>query len=212
MFARYNSLVEELVGEYYPPGLVDHCPFCGAYARTFGVDCEACLIGAWQLDNSSYLRHMGGVWPIVVAGLPGSGVEVSPTGVFGTMTLTFHDDGTAEGEQSGWGIAGKATGREGAIEVAFIYNGAGAATWRVEVDEETEQRYLFFDSGEFGLVAEQVFEGHVLEARPTGGSNDPIFLSIPQPYTCTDTTLTYSADDPLGPIWFVRTSEVVDEP
>jgi hypothetical protein len=40
---RYSGLVEELVSEYYPPGLVDHCPFCGAYARTFGVDCEACF-------------------------------------------------------------------------------------------------------------------------------------------------------------------------
>jgi hypothetical protein len=53
MFARYNSLVEELVGEYYPPGLVDHCPFCGAYARTFGVDCEACFSEeAWRVDLS----------------------------------------------------------------------------------------------------------------------------------------------------------------
>jgi len=180
------------------------------------VDCEACLIGTWQLDNNSFFRHMGGLVPIVVAGLPaglpGSGVEVFPTSVFGTMTLTFHDDGTAEGEQAGWGIAAKATGREGAIEMAFIYNGAGAATWRVEVDDEPEQRYLFFDSGEFALIAEQVVEGHVLEARPTGGSNDPIFLRAPQPFTCSDTTLTYHADDPMGPIWFVRTSEVIDAP
>jgi hypothetical protein len=49
---RYNGLVEELVGEYYPPGLVDHCPFCGAHARMFGVDCEACFSEeAWRMNQ-----------------------------------------------------------------------------------------------------------------------------------------------------------------
>jgi hypothetical protein len=177
-----------------------------------GVDCEACLLGTWELDNSSYLFHMGGAWPLVAASLPSGGGDIVPTGVFGVMSLTFNEDGTAEGVQSDWGIAGKATGPDGAIEVAVMYNGTGQATWRVEVDEDTEERYLFFENGEFGIISQLVFEGHSLDARPTGGSNDTVFLSSPQPYTCTNTTLTYNPDDPLGPIWFVRTSEVIEAP
>lgn len=41
--AKYADLIEQLVSEYYPEGLVDQCPWCGAHARTFGHDCEACF-------------------------------------------------------------------------------------------------------------------------------------------------------------------------
>lgn len=51
-FDRYNSLIEQLVADYYPPGLVDHCPYCGAYTRTFGVECQACFSEeAWKMDR-----------------------------------------------------------------------------------------------------------------------------------------------------------------
>jgi hypothetical protein len=42
-FDRYSRLIEQLVSEYYPEGLIDHCPWCGAHARTFGYNCEACF-------------------------------------------------------------------------------------------------------------------------------------------------------------------------
>ena len=82
----------------------------------------------------------------------------------------------------------------------------------MEVDEDTERRYLFFDGGAFDLMGQMTFLGMPQAPRPTGGSNDPIFLSSPQPYLCTETTLTYYADDPLGPVWLTRTSEPVEVP
>ena len=49
-----------------------------------------------------------------------------------------------------------------------------------------------------------IFEVFPVATRPTDGSDDPIFLSSPQPFLCNATRLTYNADDPLGPIVFVR--------
>jgi hypothetical protein len=37
-----------------------------------------------------------------------------------------------------------------------------------------------------------------------------VFLSSPQPYLCDATTLTYYADDPLGPVVFYR--EIFESP
>lgn len=42
-FDRYHQLIEQLVLEYYSSSLLDQCPYCGAYARIFGTDCEACF-------------------------------------------------------------------------------------------------------------------------------------------------------------------------
>src|SRR5262245_39085697 len=42
-FDRYHALIEQLVLEHYPLSLIDQCPYCGAFARTFETDCEACF-------------------------------------------------------------------------------------------------------------------------------------------------------------------------
>jgi hypothetical protein len=173
------------------------------------VGCDECLLGTWELDNDSYLARMGGVWPIVGAGLPAlglptGGAEVHPTGVFGSMVITFKQDGTAVGAQLGWGIAGKATYEGKTIESQMTYSGTGEAVWRVETDPATLEDYLFFDAGAFDLSGQMVFMGLPQAARPTGGSNDPIFLSSPQPYQCTAATLTYTSSDGLPPVVFRR--------
>ena len=171
--------------------------------------CDECVVGTWELDNASYLAHMGGLWPIVVAdmsmfGLSTEGAEVHPTGVSGSMRLTFEADGNASGVQEGWGIAGEGTKDGVAVHARMIYNGVGEAAWKIQTDERTREEYLFFEGGSFGLTAQMIFEGFPLAARPTGGSNDTIFLSSPQPFLCNATTLTYNPDDPLGPIVFIR--------
>jgi hypothetical protein len=44
--------VEDLVEDHYPRALIDQCPYCGALARTFGIDCEACFSAeAARLDS-----------------------------------------------------------------------------------------------------------------------------------------------------------------
>jgi hypothetical protein len=128
------------------------------------------------------------------------------------MAIAFSEDGVASGVQEGWGIAGVVTRDEKRIETQISYSGSGQAHWRVEVDEASDQHFLFFDEGAFDLFAQFVFEGIPLSPRSTGGSNDPIFLSSPQPYVCTDTTLAFNAEDPLGAIWFSRLTPPLEEP
>lgn len=173
------------------------------------VGCDECLLGTWELDNASYLAHMGGLWPLIIGGLPAfglptDGAEVHPTGVFGSMQITFKQDGTANGAQLGWGIAGKATHEGKTLETQVTYNGTGEAAWRIETNPDTLEDYLLFDEGAFDLSAQMIFIGIPQAARPTGGSNDPVFLSSPQPFVCTATTLTYSLEDDLPPVVFRR--------
>jgi hypothetical protein len=175
-------------------------------------ECETCLPGKWILDNSSYFAHMGGLWPLVMAGVAGfgldtEGVESYPTDVFGLMRLTFREDGIATGIQEGWGIAGEAVKDDKTVTGRMTYNGEGAAAWRVMVNPEDEQRYVFFDGGEFSLSGRMTLMGFEQRPIPFPESNDPVFLSSPQPFLCTDTTLTYYADDPVGPVVFFRDVE-----
>lgn len=61
--------------------------------------------------------------------------------------------------------------------------------------------------GTFEIVGHMTFQGFPLShAIPFADSNDSVFLSTVQPFTCTDTTLTYYLDDPLGPVLFFRGS------
>ncbi|HET7011153.1 MAG TPA: hypothetical protein VFI11_10290 [Anaerolineales bacterium] len=173
------------------------------------IGCDECVVGTWQLSNASYLRHMGGLWPTVVGmmpayGLSTEGAEVHPTEVFGSMTLTFKPDGTAEGQQFGWGIAGEGTRDGTTVEARVAYEGWGEAAWHIETNPSTLEDYLLFEGGEFDILSQMVFMGFTLDPRPTGGSNDTIFLSSPQPFLCDVATLTYSPEDPNGPIVFLR--------
>jgi hypothetical protein len=175
-------------------------------------ECETCLPGKWILDNSSYLAHMGGLWPLLKAGVAGFGLDTGgvvsyPTDVFGLMRLTFREDGIATGIQEGWGIAGEAVKDSDIVTGSMTYNGEGAAAWRVMVNPEDEQRYVFFDGGEFSLSGRMTLMG--FEQRPISfpESNDSVFLSTAQRFVCTDTTLTYYVDDPLGPVVFFRDVE-----
>ncbi len=173
------------------------------------TECETCLIGTWTLDNSTYLAHMGGLWPILVSGMSSfgldtGGAESHPTDVFGLMQITFRDDMRATGIQEGWGIAGEATGEDGTVHSKMVYNGTGEALWRVETDEAADQRYVFFDGGSFSLSGQMTFEVFPLRPISFGESNDSVFLSSPQPFLCDATTLTYYAQDPLGPVVFIR--------
>jgi hypothetical protein len=176
------------------------------------TECETCLPGKWILDNSSYFAHMGGVWPLVMAGVAGfgldtEGVESYPTDVFGLMRLTFREGGIATGIQEGWGIAGEAVKDGDVVRASMTYNGEGAAAWRVMVNEEDEQRYVFFDGGEFSLSGQMIFQGFPQRPISFPESNDSVFLSTAQRFVCTDTTLTYYVDDPLGPVVFFRDVE-----
>src|SRR3972149_5566919 len=151
---------------------------------------------------------MGGVWPLLMSGGAGfgldtEGVESHPTDVFGLMRLTFREDGIATGIQEGWGIAGEAIKDGDVVRASMTYNGEGAAAWRVMVNEDEERRYVFFDGGEFSLTGQMVFQTFPQRPIPFADSNDSVFLSTPQPFVCTDTTLTYYADDPLGPVIFI---------
>ena len=179
--------------------------------------CDECVIGTWQLDNSSYLAHMGGLWPILMTGVAGfgldtGGAESHPTDVFGEMSMTFKTDNTVNGTQSGWGIAGEATGEDGTVHASMTYNGEGTAAWRIMENEEDGQRYLFFDGGSFSLSGQMTFEIFPLRPISFGESNDSVFLSSPQPFLCDATTLTYYAQDPLGPVIFFREDFESPEP
>ena len=179
------------------------------------VECDACLVGTWTLDNGTYFTHLGGLWPLVVAdlssfGLDTGGAQVQLTNVYGGMQITFYEDGTADGVQLDWGYAGEATGEDGTVHSKMVYNGTGEALWRIETDEAADQNYVFFDDGSFSLSGQMTFE--VFPLRPVffGESNDSVFLSSPQPYLCDATALTYYADDPLGPVVFYR--EIFESP
>jgi hypothetical protein len=174
--------------------------------------CDECVVGTWTLDNSSYLAHMGGLWPVVLGGLGDfglstEGIETHPTDAFGVMTMTFDGEGIAKGEQSDWGIAGVAIKDGKVLHSQMVYNGAGEAAWRIETDETTDTDYLFFSDGSFALIGEMTFMTIPLRAIPFGESNDSVFLSSPQPFLCSATTLTYYSEDPLGPVVFIRSAE-----
>jgi hypothetical protein len=182
------------------------------------LPCDECVVGSWALDNESYFAHLAGLWPPAQAGLAAfglstEGADAYPTNVFGSMLLTFEGDGVAKGEQVGWGISGEAVKDGDVVSMDVVYNGTGEAAWRIQTDEATDERYLFFDAGSFNIAFQAIFQGFPLDPRPTGGSNDPVFLSVPQPFLCSPTTLTYNANDPLGPIVFFRVAdEVAPEP
>jgi hypothetical protein len=173
------------------------------------IGCDECVLGTWRLDNATYFTHLTGLWPEIVAGmmsfgLPANDVEAHPTEVFGAMTITFKQDGTANGSQEGWGYSGEATGNEGTVETSIAYSGTGEAAWRIETDPETHKDYLVFSDGVFDLTARQTFMRMPLAPRPTGGSNDLVFLAGLQTFFCDADTLTYYADDPLGTVLFHR--------
>jgi hypothetical protein len=181
------------------------------------LECDECVVGTWVLDNTSYLAHLGGLWPFVIGQMPSygldtEGAEAHPTGVFGEMTIKFNADGTASGGQEGWGVAGEGTKDGVTIQTQMTYTGTGEAAWRIERDEAGELQVLFFEEGTFDIIGQMVFQGMPLSPLPTGGSNDPIFLSTPQPFLCSNTTLTYYADDPLGPIVFTRAAPESSSP
>lgn len=180
--------------------------------------CDECVVGSWVLDNGSYLAHLGGLMPIVQGGLGAfglstEGAESYPTGVTGVMTMTFDGEGIVKGEQVDWGIAAKAVKDDDVVTLQVVYNGAGEATWRIETDETTDTDYLFFDNRSFALSGRAIFQGFPLSAPlPTSDSNDPIFLSSPQPFLCNATTLTYYSYDPVGPVVFFRTESESSDP
>ncbi len=174
--------------------------------------CDSCLLGTWQLDNGSYLAHMGGVWSAIQALMPSFGLETRgvravPTDVFGLLQISFSDDGTATGGQEGWGISGTTTGEDGTLHVSMTYNGGGEAAWRIEEDEAAGIRYVLFADEGFSLLGQMNFEGMLLRPIPIGASNDTVFLSSPQEFLCDETTLTYVDDYGLGPVWFTRVAE-----
>jgi hypothetical protein len=182
------------------------------------LECDECLVGTWTLDNGSYLAHMGGLWSAIQGLMPSYGLDTEgasavPTGVFGLMQIKFLADGTASGFQDGWGIAGTGTHPDGTtVHASMTYGGEGAASWRIEEDPSTDVRYVLFDGGEFSMSGQMVFEGYPLRPIPFGGSNDPAFLSSPQPFQCTEATLSYHLNDEFGPIVFLRTPDAAPSP
>jgi hypothetical protein len=174
------------------------------------LPCDECVVGTWVLDNSTYLSHMGRLWPIVIGdlgafGLSTEGAQSFPTNTFGNMVISFSADGSASGYQEAWGIAGKAVKDDKVVTGELTFSGAGEATWRIETDETTRQEFLFFDNRAFDIVGHMTFQGFPLrQPIPFADSNDSVFLSTPQPFTCTDTTLTYYVGDPTGPVVFRR--------
>lgn len=201
-----------LVTSANPPGGED----LAMTVTTFGEEveeelpCDECVVGTWALDNSTYLAHLGRLLPVVMGYLPSfglstEGVQSFPTNVFGRMVLTFSPDGSVSGFQEAWGIAVKAVKDGKVVTGELTHNGTGEAIWRIETDETTRQDYLFFDDGAFEIVGHMTFQGFPLrQAIPFAESNDAVFLSTAQRFVCTDTTLTYYVDDPLGPVVFQR--------
>ena len=169
-----------------------------------GHECESCLLGTWTLDNASAFRRASTESASASPGFAGTGVEVAPSAVFGVMQLTFLQDGTARGVLEGWGETSLAVGPDGSFETGVTYAGSGRAQWRVDTDESTDQRYVYFEAGEFDLVAEVSNQGIPVVSRPMDESNASFFLSSPQQFVCTASVLTYFPDDPLGPIVFLR--------
>jgi hypothetical protein len=213
---EYILLVTTAVPSGSPPGVLSVAT--NGEALDEDTECETCLLGTWTLDNESYFAHMGREWPIIVNmlpsyGLPTDGVQSFLTGVFGVMQISFSDDGRATGTQEDWGTAGKAIRGEEVVTGQMTYNGAGEAAWRIETDETTRQEYLFFDDGTFDIVGHMTFQGFPLrQPIPFPESNDAVFLSSPQPFLCNETTLTYYADDPLGPIVFHKAAPDEEAP
>jgi len=167
-----------------------------------GHECESCLLGTWTLDNDSAFLRLSTESAMAAAGLAGTGVGVSPSAVFGVMSLTFLQDGTARGVLEGWGGTSLVVGPDGTFETGVTWSGSGRAQWRVDTDESTRKRYVYFEAGEFDLISEIYNQGVLVVSRPMDESNASYFLSSPQEFVCTATVLTYYPDDPLGAIVF----------
>jgi hypothetical protein len=120
------------------------------------------------------------------------------------MQMTFEDNGLVTGVQEGWGIAGMATGEDGTLTGRMTYNGEAEGTWRIEEDEAGDRRFVVFEDTSFSLIGQMTFDRFELAPHDTGGTNDSAFLGTPQQFLCDGATLTFSPDDPLGPIVFLR--------
>lgn len=173
------------------------------------IGCETCLLGTWNLDNGSYLAHMGSEWPIIqgmlpMFGLDTSGASSSPTEVFGLMQMTFTDDGGVSGSQEGWGIAGVVTGPDGSLQARMTYSGSAEGAWHIQEDDSGEMRYVVFEDTAFSLMGQMTFDRFTLAPMNTGGTNDSAFLGTPQRFLCEADTLTFAPTDSLGPIIFHR--------
>lgn len=213
---RVNTACDEselvvLITSVVPPGEEEAAVTVSATGEEVAEDqpCDECVIGMWTLDNSSYLAHMGAEWPIIQAMLPMFGLDtggatVSPTEVFGSMSLTFEGEGVVKGEQSGWGIAGIVTSPDGTLSARIAYNGAAEGTWHIQEDDTGELRFVVFDDTTFSLTGQMTVDRFALAPMNTGGTNDSAFLGTPQRFVCQGDILTFGPDDPQGPLVFQR--------
>jgi hypothetical protein len=180
------------------------------------LECDECLVGTWTLDNASYLAHMGGLWAAVQGlmptyGLDTEGAQAVPTGVFGLMQIKFCG---WHGQRLPGRMGHRRHGHPPRRDDDSCQHDVRrrGRLWRIEEDPATDVRYVLFDGGEFSMTGQMIFEGQPLRPIPFGGSNDPAFLSSPQPFQCTEATLSYHLNDEFGPIVFIRTPDSEPSP
>lgn len=172
--------------------------------------CDECLHGTWELDNDSDYFYMYTLVGKIMDMMPAFGFDTSGTYVYlkslsGQMRLNFTEDGQASGTQTdySWTVEAIRLEDNKKISMTSTFNGGGSAIYTIQETPE-EEKWIFFNNGEFNLTNQITFEGRPVTTVPTGGSNTTIFLSSPVRYVCQEDTLLYTTMPDIGTLIFHR--------
>jgi hypothetical protein len=173
--------------------------------------CDECLHGTWELDINSDYYYMYTLVGTIINMLPSYGLDTSSgytwlDNVSGQMLISFSEDNVASGTQSdySWTVTGiDYEHPDRPISMVSTFNGGGTANYTLQETPE-EEKWIFFNNGEFDISNQVTFMDRPLTTIPTGGSNTSIFLSSPVRYECSEDTLLYTTMPEIGTLIFHR--------
>jgi hypothetical protein len=173
--------------------------------------CDECLHGTWELDNDSDYYFMYTLVGTIINMLPSFGLDTSGgetwlDNVSGQMLISFNEDNVASGTQSdySWTVTGIDYDHpDRPISMVSTFNGGGTANYTLQETPE-EEKWIFFNNGEFDISQQITFMDRPVTTVPTGGSNTTIFLSSPVRYECNEDTLLYTTLPDIGTLIFFR--------
>lgn len=176
--------------------------------------CDECLHGTWELDNDSDYFYMYTLVGKIIDMLPSYGLDTSGgytwlDNVSGQMLISFSEDNVASGTQSDYSWAVNAIDYDHPdriISMVSTFNGGGTANYTLQETPE-EEKWIFFNDGEFDISNQITFMDRPVTTVPTSGSNTTIFLSSPVRYECSEDTLLYTTMPDIGTLIFHRVSD-----
>jgi hypothetical protein len=145
-----------------------------------GAECDACLVGRWQLNNASYLTHLN-----ALASSQSAGTPLQYTTAEGAAFIEFGTDGVARQSYEDMRVKAALTmenleGESAPLELGINMSGSGRAEYAAAENE------LAYTSSDFRMDIETTFMGQPMQAPlDTGSEALASGLFTGARYTCT---------------------------